>query len=300
MPEHTTEDDRAARLTRCVRDCARPAWGLAYAVLGRGADADEVVQDAFVIAARKWQDIPTENQWPWFATVVTNVARNARRKRATRERLAAPSADAADEVADSSAGVDPLAIVEALERVRLVRAAVDALPDGEREAITHTYFAGMTQADAAEALGVPLSTLKFRVRSALERLRGKLRVASPALLAALALHAAPEPAHGFAVAQAAWLATATQHLPVDAAAASAPTAATTVRSATTTARGTTTVAATTALIAGGLIMKKLAVAALVLIIAGLAWLDPAGWFDPTEAPAPPTPIAEAPARRIPA
>jgi RNA polymerase sigma-70 factor (ECF subfamily) len=55
-----------------------------------------------------------------------------------------------------------------------VRRAVEDLPDGERDAILLSYFAGHSYRDAARRLGLPEGTVKSRIRSGLRNLRRAL------------------------------------------------------------------------------------------------------------------------------
>lgn len=57
--------------------------------------------------------------------------------------------------------------------------ALDGLPGGERDAIIHVEWAGLTHAEAAEVLGRPLGTLKTQVLRGRERLRQALAAWAP-------------------------------------------------------------------------------------------------------------------------
>lgn len=55
-----------------------------------------------------------------------------------------------------------------------VRAALDQLPDGERQAITLAYFGGLSYVEVAARLGAPEGTVKSRIRSGMKRLSRSL------------------------------------------------------------------------------------------------------------------------------
>ncbi len=65
---------------------------------------------------------------------------------------------------------------EALSRQlsETVRAALDELPDGERQAITLAYFGGLSYVEVAARLGAPEGTIKSRIRSGMKRLSRSL------------------------------------------------------------------------------------------------------------------------------
>ena len=64
--------------------------------------------------------------------------------------------------------------MEAAEEVALVRAAVAALPAGQRLAVTLHYLAGLTQAETAERAGTSVGAVKVRLHKARVRLREQL------------------------------------------------------------------------------------------------------------------------------
>jgi RNA polymerase sigma-70 factor (ECF subfamily) len=69
---------------------------------------------------------------------------------------------------------DPRAVLEMREQAEMLRAALAALTPDERQAIETTFFGGLTHAEAAARLNLPLGTLKTRIRSGLHKLRHTL------------------------------------------------------------------------------------------------------------------------------
>lgn len=151
---------------------AAVVYGLAKRIVRRAEDAEEVVQDVF---AQVWRDAPRYD--PSRASVAGWLVMLARtraidRLRATRAR---PDLDAgADE---RSAGVpahEPTPEQQALsaEQVRSIQEALVTLPDTQRALVDLAYFEGLTQGEIAGRTGVPLGTVKTRLRAAMAALRG--------------------------------------------------------------------------------------------------------------------------------
>ena len=63
-----------------------------------------------------------------------------------------------------------------IERER-VRTAISHLPEEQKQVLALAYFKGMTQSQIAEALDLPLGTVKTRTRLGMQKLREALREA---------------------------------------------------------------------------------------------------------------------------
>jgi RNA polymerase sigma-70 factor, ECF subfamily len=149
---------------------AHAVYNHAYRLTGNWSAAEEVVSLTFLEAWRRRHKVEPEGGplRPWLLGIAVNVTRNlsraTRRHRAAMVRL--PPADAAPDFADDLAGrIDDAAHLEA------VRAALGKLRRSEREVIALCVWSGLGYAEAAQALGVPVGT----VRSRLSRARDKLR-----------------------------------------------------------------------------------------------------------------------------
>lgn len=145
---------------------------LALAITRCPAKAEDAVQEAF---ARLWRSAarPTGDLVPYVFAAVRNAAVDQVRRQE-------PSA--AGESASIFNGLppDPESAAITAEEHRLVREAVDALPDHQREAIIMHVYGSLTFDQMARALGEPLQTVASRYRRAIETLSQRIKgVAEP-------------------------------------------------------------------------------------------------------------------------
>ncbi|WP_245642481.1 RNA polymerase sigma factor [Nonomuraea candida] len=151
---------------------ATSVYNHAYWVVGDWSVAEDVVSLTFmeVWRLRERLDPDGGSLRPWLLGVATNVGRNLRRaRRLHREALARmpripPVPDFADEVVGRLADE---------QRLQEVRTAIGRLRKHERDVLLLCAGAGLDYAEAAEALGIPIGT----VRSRLSRARKKLELA---------------------------------------------------------------------------------------------------------------------------
>jgi RNA polymerase sigma factor (sigma-70 family) len=155
--------------------CARSVYNHAFRLTGDWSAAEDVMAMTFLEAWRSRERIAEDggSLRPWLLGIATNLARGqrraARRQRNALARLAAAvavaEADGLPDVADDVSGrLDDVARIKALHR------ALAGLPRPELEVLALCVWSGLGYAEAAEALGVPVGT----VRSRLSRARAKL------------------------------------------------------------------------------------------------------------------------------
>jgi RNA polymerase sigma-70 factor (ECF subfamily) len=149
------------------------AYSLARRILTDELLAQDVVQEVFLSlgrdAGRFDASRGTVASYLLAAThhrAVDMVRReeNLRRRRTTDDVLAFQPDPAADVEGD----------VEGAERRAQVRAALNGLPETQRQALTLAYFAGYTQREVASLVGVPLGTVKTRMAAGMRKLRDAL------------------------------------------------------------------------------------------------------------------------------
>ena len=150
---------------------SRPAFGLAFRVLGDAATAEEVVQDAFVALWRNARSFDTGRGGvkTWLMTIVHN--RSIDRLRAARSRASTVELETADYAGVAS---DPWDDVTDRLDGEGVRAAVAELPEDQRTAIELAYFGGLTHQEIAARIDAPLGTVKGRLRLGLRKLATSL------------------------------------------------------------------------------------------------------------------------------
>jgi RNA polymerase sigma-70 factor (ECF subfamily) len=125
-----------------------------YALTGDYADAQDLVQEAYARAlARPRTFLDVADPEAWLRTVAVNLARTRWRRRRLFDTLVRTGRVA--RTPDSVPGVDP-------NRVALV-AALQKLSRPTREAIVLHHLADMSVYEVAEALGVPVGTVKARL-----------------------------------------------------------------------------------------------------------------------------------------
>jgi RNA polymerase sigma-70 factor (ECF subfamily) len=150
------------------------AYSLAYRIVGERTGAEDVVQEAFISIWRSGArfDRARGSVRAWTLSIVRNRAIDALRSRAGK----APKLTFDDEGILEQRPADDSTEEEAMrhETAGEVRGALETLPGDQAKVIELAYFGGFSHSEIAEVLGVPLGTVKGRMRLGLEKIRGEL------------------------------------------------------------------------------------------------------------------------------
>jgi RNA polymerase sigma-70 factor, ECF subfamily len=144
----------------------RPVFTMGLRLLGTREAAEELTQDVFLTAWRKAArfDPQRGRLSTWLMTIAHNLAVDRLRRETGVSR---PTLVLVDEVPEVP-GIDEEA--QLIERDAALR-AIASLSEAEKRLIARTYFRGLTAREIAEADGIPLGTVKTRLRSALIKVR---------------------------------------------------------------------------------------------------------------------------------
>jgi RNA polymerase sigma-70 factor, ECF subfamily len=147
----------------------RAMFSLCLRLLHEPTEAEEVTQEAFL---RVWcqatrYDPARGSAATWLLTITHHLVIDHVRRRRNDAIPSSPHLDAATAVALDDPGDQAVTKVLGSQ----IRRAVRGLAPEQRQAIWLTHFAGFTQREVADALALPLGTVKSRVRLGLQNLR---------------------------------------------------------------------------------------------------------------------------------
>lgn len=173
---------RAARegdlnsFNRLVLEYQDLVYNQAYRVLGEPQAADDATQEAFISAYKHLRSYRGGSFRAWLLRIVTNACYDELRRRKRRPTTPLePLDDAGEEIESPSWMVDPEeSPEETAERSELAGAiqnCINELPPEFRSVVALVDVQGMDYAEASEAMGTPLGTVKSRLARARARLR---------------------------------------------------------------------------------------------------------------------------------
>jgi RNA polymerase sigma-70 factor (ECF subfamily) len=160
-----------------VRRWERRIFALAFGMLGREEDARDATQETFLSAFRNLRNFRGEAKVSsWLHRIAVNQCISRQRRAKVR------SETALEDEAEKNAAVfalpmdaSPARGAEDTERSKAVRRAVSALPADLRQVVVMKEFEELTFQEIADALELPLSTVKSRLYTALRQLQMRLQ-----------------------------------------------------------------------------------------------------------------------------
>jgi RNA polymerase sigma-70 factor, ECF subfamily len=150
------------------------AYSLAYRIVGEKAAAEDVTQEAFISIWRSGArfDRARGSVRSWMLSIVRNRAIDALRSRAGKAPKLTFDDDEILEQRPSAERTEEEAMRN--ETASEIRGVLGGLPGEQSKVIELAYFGGFSQSEISRMLGVPLGTVKGRMRLGLEKIRGEL------------------------------------------------------------------------------------------------------------------------------
>ena len=148
---------------------SRAAYSLAYRMMGERQAAEDLAQEAFIKVWRAANSYRAQrgSVRTWLLSIVHNRGidqiRSSASRRRTQERVEASAPRSQPSEAFSEAW-------KSAQRER-VREALETLPQEQLKILELAYFSGYTHVEISDLLGVPLGTVKGRMRLGLKKLR---------------------------------------------------------------------------------------------------------------------------------
>ena len=160
-----------------VRRWERRIFALTYGMLGREEDARDATQETFLAAFRNLRGFRGEAKVSsWLHRIAVNQCISRQRRTKVR------SESALDEEQEKQASTfatplrfSPARVAEGRQQTMAVRRAINSLPIELRQVVVMKEFEELTFREIADALDLPLSTVKSRLYTALKQLQMRLQ-----------------------------------------------------------------------------------------------------------------------------
>lgn len=158
-------------LTQLYDSTNRMVYGLALRILGELSAAEETLFEVYLQVWRTAKNFdPNRGRVSsWLVSMTRSRAIDALRARKARRDNVARSLDEISDLQDRRSGPEGRSLQQSREQV--IRKSLAELPRDQRTAIELAYFSGLTQGEIASRTGLPLGTVKTRIRSGMLRLR---------------------------------------------------------------------------------------------------------------------------------
>lgn len=148
--------------------------GAAYRFLSSDDEARDVAQETFLKAYRGLSGFKREARFSsWLYQIATNLCRDRLRRRKTRPQVSLEAIEESGPVIVETRPGAHERLVES-DLAEAVRRAIHALPEEQREVVILKEYQELTFLEIAQALDVPVSTVKTRLYRGLVQLRQRL------------------------------------------------------------------------------------------------------------------------------
>lgn len=164
------DDEALMELVRLYHD---RAYRFGRSVCRDGYDADDAVQTAFIILARRPDVQLSAGVLPWLYTVIRNACTAMLRPLASR--LRPPLSDGREALDVPDEALTPEAALERFELVAEVHRAIADLDPEARAVIILRDIEGLSGGETAERLQLPLAAMKTRLHRARMAVRERVR-----------------------------------------------------------------------------------------------------------------------------
>jgi RNA polymerase sigma-70 factor, ECF subfamily len=144
----------------------RLVYSFAYRFTNDSTLSEEATQDTFVSLWRKASGFdPTRARLStWLFVVARNRAIELGRQKSRRPELR-------DEIEPDGSAPDPSSLVADADESQRIAEAMAELPPEQFEVLRLSFFDGLSHSEIADVIGIPLGTVKGRMRLALDRMR---------------------------------------------------------------------------------------------------------------------------------
>ena len=161
-----------------VRRWERRIFALTYGMLGREEDARDATQETFLAAFRNLRGFRGEAKVSsWLHRIAVNqcISRQRRAKVRSESALEDEQEKHAEQLSPRRFSHSPARVAEGRQETLAVRRAINSLPIELRQVVVMKEFEELTFREIADALDLPLSTVKSRLYTALKQLQMRLQ-----------------------------------------------------------------------------------------------------------------------------
>ena len=176
-----TGDQRACR--DLVRRYQRPVFSVLMRVVRRAEDAEDLAQETFVRMFRALDRYDPERPFTaWLFTIATRLAIDHLRRRRVQTvslTVTEPGSTEERELDVEDRGLKPDEVTSNAEEERIAQDLIDSLPEHYRIVILLRHQQDLSYEEIAEALNLPLGTVKARIHRARALLKERIEGQTP-------------------------------------------------------------------------------------------------------------------------